>query len=198
MPPSPHTTCRSCSTKARKKAIEERDHQRQKTIIKRYRRANLPQIAADFDDGPSTIVTVRNIHRNFIDVGFRNRRPTRKHVARNDESRFQLNPADGRVRVWRQPQESMDPTCQQGTIQVGGCSVMEHSFEFRYFRWPPKVPDMNIIEFIWDALQSAVQKRSPPRLTLTDLGTALQESWCQLPPALLQTLIESMPRHFTI
>ncbi|GFX75764.1 hypothetical protein TNCV_2237361 [Trichonephila clavipes] len=29
----------------------------------------------------------------------------------------------------------------------------------------------------------------------TDLWTALQDSWCQLPPALLQTLIESLPRH---
>ncbi|GFX58705.1 transposable element tcb2 transposase [Trichonephila clavipes] len=40
----------------------------------------------------------------------------------------------------------------------------------------------------------AVQKRSPPPLTPTDLWTLLQDSWCQLPPALLQTLIESMTR----
>ncbi|GFT25321.1 transposable element Tcb2 transposase [Trichonephila clavipes] len=47
-----------------------------------------------------------------------------KHVAWSDESRFQLDPADGRVRVWRQPHESMDFICQQGTVQVGGGSVM--------------------------------------------------------------------------
>ncbi|GFU75714.1 uncharacterized protein TNCV_1651741 [Trichonephila clavipes] len=35
-----------------------------------------------------------------------------KHVAWSDEFRFQLNRADGRVRVWRQPHGSMDPTCQ--------------------------------------------------------------------------------------
>ncbi|CAL1275379.1 unnamed protein product [Larinioides sclopetarius] len=29
----------------------------------------------------------------------------------------------------------------------------EHYSEFRHFRWPPKSPDMNIIEHIWDALQ---------------------------------------------
>ncbi|GFW90744.1 transposable element tcb2 transposase [Trichonephila clavipes] len=57
---------------------------------------------------------------------------------------------------------------------------------------------MNVIEDIWDALQLAVQKRSPPPLTLTGLWTALQESWCQLPPALLQTLIESITRHAVV
>ncbi|GFV19082.1 transposable element tcb2 transposase [Trichonephila clavipes] len=72
--------------------------------------------------------------------------------------------------------------------------LQEHSSEFRHFRWLPKSPDTNIIEPIWDTLQWAVQKRSPPPLTPADLWTALQDSWCQLPPALLQTLIESMPR----
>ncbi|GFX03730.1 HTH_Tnp_Tc3_2 domain-containing protein [Trichonephila clavipes] len=83
-----------------------------------------------------------------------------KHIAWSDESRFQWNRADGRVRVWRQPHEYMDLTFQQGTIQAGGGSVMN---------------------------------RSPPLLTPTDLWTALPDAWCQLPPALLQTLLESMP-----
>ncbi|GFU36868.1 hypothetical protein TNCV_3580761 [Trichonephila clavipes] len=43
---------------------------------------------------------------------------------------------------------------------------------------------------IKDSLQGAVQKRSPPPLTPTNLWTALQDSWCQLPPELLQTLID--------
>ncbi|GFR29337.1 DDE_3 domain-containing protein [Trichonephila clavata] len=52
---------------------------------------------------------------------------------------------------------------------------------------------MNIIEYTWDVLQRAFQKRSPPPLTPTDLWRALQDSWCQLPKPLLQTLNESMP-----
>ncbi|GFX24975.1 transposable element tcb2 transposase [Trichonephila clavipes] len=70
-------------------------------------------------------------------------------------------------------------------------SGSRHSAEFRHFHWPPKSLDMNIFEYTWNALQPAVQKRSPPLLTPTDLWTALQDSWCQLPQALLQTLIES-------
>ncbi|GFT95333.1 transposable element Tcb2 transposase [Trichonephila clavipes] len=46
-----------------------------------------------------------------------------KHVTSSDECHFQLNRADGRVRVWRQSHESLDPTYEQGTVQAGG-SVM--------------------------------------------------------------------------
>ncbi|GFV68453.1 transposable element Tcb2 transposase [Trichonephila clavipes] len=42
----------------------------------------------------------------------------------SDESRFQSNRPDGRVRVWRQFHESLDPMCQQGTVQAGGGSEM--------------------------------------------------------------------------
>ncbi|GFV48188.1 uncharacterized protein TNCV_3554671 [Trichonephila clavipes] len=39
-----------------------------------------------------------------------------KRVAWSDESRFQLLNADGRLRIWRQAHESMDPACQVGTV----------------------------------------------------------------------------------
>ncbi|GFW13653.1 HTH_Tnp_Tc3_1 domain-containing protein [Trichonephila clavipes] len=205
---------------SRKKYMQERDQRQLMRIIKRDRRASLPQIAADFNAGPSTSVTMRTIQRNIIDMSFRSRRPTRvplltaphkalslawahqhrhwtvddwKHVAWFDESHFQLNRVDGHVRLWRQPHESMDPTCQQGNVQAGGGSVMqdnatphtsrittewlqEHSSEFRHFRCPSKSPDMNIIQYIWDALQRAVQKSSPPPLTPTNLWTTLKDS----------------------
>ncbi|GBM16907.1 hypothetical protein AVEN_267304-1 [Araneus ventricosus] len=55
----------------RKKIMQERDQRRLTRIIKRERRATLPQIAADFNAGPSTSVSVRTIQRNIIDMGFR-------------------------------------------------------------------------------------------------------------------------------
>ncbi|GBN62814.1 hypothetical protein AVEN_66310-1 [Araneus ventricosus] len=135
----------------REKIMQERNQRRLTRIIKRYRRAILPQIAADFNAGPSTSVSLRTIQQNIIDMGFRSRRPTRvplmtarhkalrlawacqhrhwtvddwKHVAWSDESRFQLYLPDGRGRVWIQPHESMDPACQQETVPAGGGSVM--------------------------------------------------------------------------
>ncbi|GFV23496.1 transposable element Tcb2 transposase [Trichonephila clavipes] len=85
--------------------------------------------------------------------------------------------------------------CDTHTSLIATEWLQEHSSEFRHFRWPPKSPNIYIIEYIWDALQRAVQKRSPPPLTPIDLWTALQDSWCHLPPPLLQT-IESIPRRF--
>ncbi|GBM79531.1 hypothetical protein AVEN_209503-1 [Araneus ventricosus] len=97
-------------------------------ILKRDRRATLPRIAADFNDGASTSVSVRTVQRTVINMGSQSRRPTRvpfltarhkalllswarqyhwtvddwKHVAWSDESRFQLYRTDAYVRVWRQ------------------------------------------------------------------------------------------------
>ncbi|GFV89516.1 HTH_Tnp_Tc3_2 domain-containing protein [Trichonephila clavipes] len=106
--------------------MQERDQRRLTRIIKRDRRANHPQIVADFNAGPSTSVIERTIQRNIIDMGLQDRRPTRvllltarhkalsltsarqhrhwtvddgKHVAWSNESHFQINRADGRVRV---------------------------------------------------------------------------------------------------
>ncbi|GBN23208.1 hypothetical protein AVEN_41297-1 [Araneus ventricosus] len=74
--------------------------------------------------------------------------------------------------------------------------LQEHSSDFRHFQWPPKYPEMNIIENIRDALLHAVEKRSPPPHTPMDFLTALLDSWCEFPPGYLQTAVESMPRRF--
>ncbi|GBM36431.1 hypothetical protein AVEN_234815-1 [Araneus ventricosus] len=66
----------------------------------------------------------------------------------------------------------------------------------RRFHWPPKSPEMNIIEDNRDALLHAVEERFPPPLTPIDFLTVLQDSWCEFPPGYLQTPIESMPRRF--
>ncbi|GFR01546.1 transposable element tcb2 transposase [Trichonephila clavata] len=42
------------------------------------------------------------------------------------------------------------------TSRIATEGLQEPSSEFRHFHWPPNSPDMNIIEYIWDALQRAV------------------------------------------
>ncbi|GFW09652.1 transposable element Tcb2 transposase [Trichonephila clavipes] len=103
--------------------MQERDQRQLMRIIKRDRRVILPQMASYFNSGPSTtrhkalyLAWVRQ-HRHWTVDGW-------KHVAWPDASRFQLNRAGGRIQEWRQPHESMNPTCQQGTVQAGGVSVM--------------------------------------------------------------------------
>ncbi|GFY05773.1 HTH_Tnp_Tc3_2 domain-containing protein [Trichonephila clavipes] len=106
--------------------MQERDQRRLTRIIKRDKRATLPEVAANFKVGSSKSVTVRTIQRYIIDIGFRSRRLNHvplltarhkasrlawahqhrdwtvddwKHFAWSYESRFQLNQADGQVRV---------------------------------------------------------------------------------------------------
>ncbi|GFV74060.1 HTH_Tnp_Tc3_2 domain-containing protein [Trichonephila clavipes] len=57
--------------------MQERDQRKVTRIIKHKRRATHPQIAADFNTGPSISVTVRTIQRKIIDMGFRSQRPIR-------------------------------------------------------------------------------------------------------------------------
>ncbi|GFX51868.1 HTH_Tnp_Tc3_2 domain-containing protein [Trichonephila clavipes] len=70
--------------------MQERDQERLTKITKRNRRAIFPQIAADFNAGPSTSDTVRTIQRNIIDMSFGSQRPTRVPLltARHKALRF--------------------------------------------------------------------------------------------------------------
>ncbi|GBN08465.1 hypothetical protein AVEN_52389-1 [Araneus ventricosus] len=200
--------CHRCSWK---KTLKELDHCRQTRILKRDRRATLSYIAADFNDGASTSGSVRTSQWTVINMESQSRRPTRvpllttrhkalhlswalqhyhwtvddwKHIAWSDESRFQLYWTDARVR-----QDNATPHASR----VATKWLQEHSSDFRHFLWPPKSSETNIIEYIRDALLHAVENRSPPPRTPTDLWTVLKDEWCEFPPRHLQTLVESMP-----
>ncbi|GBM24270.1 hypothetical protein AVEN_22596-1 [Araneus ventricosus] len=88
-----------------------------------------------------------------------------KNVAWSDESRFQLYRADARVR-----QDNATPHASR----VATKWLQKHSFDFRHFHWPPKSPEMNIIEDIRDALLHAVENGYPPPRTPMDLWTVLK------------------------
>ncbi|GBO05493.1 hypothetical protein AVEN_32193-1 [Araneus ventricosus] len=70
---------------------------------------------------------------------------------------------------------------QQDNATIATKWLQEHSSDFRRFHWPPKSPEMNIIEDIRDALLHAVDNRSPPPHTPMDLWTVLKDEWCELP-----------------
>ncbi|KFM68362.1 Transposable element Tc3 transposase, partial [Stegodyphus mimosarum] len=58
--------------------------------------------------------------------------------------------------------------------------------------WPAYSPDLNGIQNLWDALGRSVSLRFPPRATLIEVETALQEEWRLLNSAVVDHLIESM------
>lgn len=60
--------------------------------------------------------------------------------------------------------------------------------------WPPRSPDMNPIEHLWDKLKRAVRRSHPTPTTLDELTRVVQTSWEDIPQTYVQRLIGSMPR----
>ncbi|GFX00085.1 uncharacterized protein TNCV_3080811 [Trichonephila clavipes] len=124
-----------------------------------------------------------------------------KHVAWSDASRFQLNRADGRVRVWRQSHESMDLTCQQGTVQTGEGCVMVRGVCSRCDMGPHVRLHTTLAG---DRSQShragmgfsrpRLAARTLPPVTIRELQLTLQDEWAAMPQQLIDTLILSMGR----
>ena len=179
-----------------------------------------------------------------------------QHVIFGDESRFQLYPVDGRLRVCRLPGERFRPGCQAHRVQAGGGSVhvwrafhnsaksplvlpdgyltsvlyrgiLQNTlvpFARHYFgdncryqddnatphrarvvldflqqgnvtkmKQPPRLPDCNPIEHLWDELGRAISSMDNPPQNLDELRQALLDKWAQIPVQRLQRLVASMP-----
>lgn len=268
-------------------ALTVRGERRLRRIVRSQRSQTLAQITTQLNDGASRTVSKRTVQRSLHRMGFGSRRPTRvpllytchraarlawarehrdwsvedwKRVAWSDESRFRLLNADGRLRIWRQAHEAMDPACQAGTVQGHGGSIMvwgvfswhslgslvrvptslnairyvellgdhlhpfmlfcyphgngvfqqdnctshksrlatgwldEHSSDFSVMNFPPRSPDLNPIEHLWDVLEQGVQGHHTAPKNLTELWTVLANIWQAIPVERFQKLVESMPR----
>ena len=180
-----------------------------------------------------------------------------QHVIFGDESRYQLYPVDGRLRVRRLPGERFRPGCQADMVQAGCGSVhvwgafhnsakcplvlpdgyltgvlyrgilqyslvpfARHYFgdNYRYqddnatphrarvvldflqqgnvtkMEQPPRSPDCNPIEHLWDELGRAISSMDNPPQNLDELRQALLNKWAQIPVQRLQRLVASMHR----
>ena len=74
--------------------------------------------------------------------------------------------------------------------------VAENWFRTKHVKklpWPSSSPDMNIIEHIWQQLDSLVRARDPLPRNKEELWVALQEEWTNFPKAALDKLYQSMP-----
>ena len=60
--------------------------------------------------------------------------------------------------------------------------------------WPPMSPDLSCIEYLWDILGRAVNKRINQQTRLADLQRLLQQEWAVIPQIQIQRLVNSMRR----
>ena len=70
-------------------------------------------------------------------------------------------------------------------LQQGNVTKMEQ---------PPRLPDCNPIEHLWDELDPAISSMDNPPQNLDELRQALLDKWAQIPVQRLQRLLASMPR----
>ena len=62
--------------------------------------------------------------------------------------------------------------------------------------WPSRSPDANPIEHLWLWLKVRVNCLHPR--TAADLWVAVQTAWASIPVDLVQTLVDSLPRHVEV
>lgn len=74
--------------------------------------------------------------------------------------------------------------------------VMDYLSEvdIRTLEWPPRSPDLNPIEHVWDMLGRRIRQRQHPPLDLQHLAAALVEEWDDITQESVATIIRSMRR----
>ncbi len=72
----------------------------------------------------------------------------------------------------------------QGWFWKNGMAVMT---------WPPNSPDMNILEHVWNYIDSRLRARKKQPSNLEELWVALQEEWANLDKEYIRRLYDSLP-----
>ncbi|KAL1446086.1 hypothetical protein WDU94_015655 [Cyamophila willieti] len=70
-------------------------------------------------------------------------------------------------------------------IEEAGLEVLDH---------PPRLPDMNPIEHVWDYLKRQIRARMNQINTLAELKRAVVEEWDRMSQVYVDKLVRSMPR----
>ncbi|GFX89678.1 transposable element Tcb2 transposase [Trichonephila clavipes] len=72
--------------------------------------------------------------------------------------------------------------------------LKEHSSDFSVINWPPRSPDLNPIEPLWDVLEQGVKDHHTAPTNLIELWTTLDNIQQVIPVELFQKLVESTSR----
>ncbi len=103
-------------------------------LVRDDRKATVTQITTRYNQDIQNTISEHTTRRTLKQMGFSSRRPHRvpllsdKNGKRRIQftqthqnwTRFLLRHSDGRVRIWHEEHESMDPSCLVSTVQAGG------------------------------------------------------------------------------
>jgi hypothetical protein len=76
-------------------------------------------------------------------------------------------------------QQDNAPCHRAGVVQNW---LEEHSGEFRRMVWPPRSPDMNPIEHLWDVVERSIRTQNPAPTNIRELWAAIQTAWLNISP----------------
>jgi hypothetical protein len=60
--------------------------------------------------------------------------------------------------------------------------------------WPEQIPNLNPIEHLWDELERRLRARPNRPTSVANFTNVLAAEWKQVPAAMFQHLVESLPR----
>lgn len=157
------STRQSCG---RKSLVDVRGQMKMDRLIRDDRKATVAQITTRYNEGVQNTISERTARRTLKQMGYSNRRPHRgpvltvknrklrlqfaqahqkwtvadwKNVAWSSETRFQLQQSDGRIKIWHERQESLDPSSVGSLVQTAGGGVMVWAM-FSWHKLGPLVP----------------------------------------------------------
>ncbi|GBN46896.1 hypothetical protein AVEN_186827-1 [Araneus ventricosus] len=71
--------------------------------------------------------------------------------------------------------------CTSHRSRLATVWLYERSSNFSVMNWPPKSPDIHLIEHLWDVLEKGAKVHHTTPATLTELWTALADVWQAIP-----------------
>ncbi len=71
---------------------------------------------------------------------------------------------------------------------------LAHDNEFTILKWPPRSPDFNSIEQLWDVVKREIHIMDVQPTNLQQLCDAIMSIWTKISEECFQHLVESMPR----
>ncbi|GFW75448.1 transposable element Tc1 transposase [Trichonephila clavipes] len=176
-------------------AIKEKSHWRLSRMVKQNRSQTVAQSTAQYNAIPSRIVLEHTAQRTLLATSHscafadqlrlhwaREHRDQWERVAWSDESRFVIHYADGHIRIRCLPGEQLLPR------------GIEHDAEFQLMSWLPNLPDLNLIEHIWEVMGQQLRVQRPPIHNISDLRDRCLNIWYNVSPPIYQGLVASMPR----
>jgi len=70
---------------------------------------------------------------------------------------------------------------------------LEHVNELTVLKWPPKSPDLNPIEHLWDVVERELHALDVHPTNVHQLQDAILSIWADISKECIQHLVESMP-----